>query len=55
MKFVRAKPQRVESTRFSRFIREARSSEKKRVYSRVLKRATDRQERILRGCNPEKA
>lgn len=55
MKIARAKPRRVESTRFSKFIREARAGEKKRVYQRVLKRATDRQERILRGGHPEKA
>ena len=39
--FSKAKP--ASSTEFSRFIREASSAEKKRVYSDVIKRASDRQ------------
>lgn len=34
---------KAKSTSFSDFIRNASSSEKKRVYTEVLKRATDRQ------------
>ena len=36
------------STPFSEFIRNASSAEKKRVYERVLKKATKRQNRLLR-------
>ena len=36
------------STPFSEFIRNASSAEKKRVYARVLKKATERQNRLLR-------
>ncbi len=36
------------STPFSEFIRNASSAEKKRVYERVLKKATERQNRLLR-------
>jgi len=35
------------STPFSEFIRNARSEEKKRVYKRVLEKASERQNRIL--------
>ena len=35
------------STPFSEFIRSARSEEKKRVYKRVLEKASERQNRIL--------
>jgi hypothetical protein len=35
------------STKLSEFIREASSKEKKRVYDRVLKGATERQNRLL--------
>jgi hypothetical protein len=38
----------VTSTRFSEFIRKASSAEKKRVYERVLKKASERQNRLLR-------
>lgn len=37
------KRNKVESTAFSRFIRNASSAERKRVYGEVLRRATDRQ------------
>lgn len=35
------------STPFSEFIRNASSAEKKRVYKRVLKKASERQNRLL--------
>lgn len=35
------------SSRFSEFIRNASSAEKKRVYAQVLKKATERQNRLL--------
>ncbi|GMR16742.1 MAG: hypothetical protein BMS9Abin31_1115 [Gammaproteobacteria bacterium] len=38
-----SKSKTVKSTSFSDFIRNASSGEKKRVYSDVLKKATDRQ------------
>jgi hypothetical protein len=34
-------------TPFSRFIREASSKEKKQVYARVIKKATEDQKRVL--------
>ena len=37
----------VASTPFSEFIRNASSAEKKRVYKRVLEKASERQNRIL--------
>jgi len=37
----------TESTRFSEFIRNASSEEKKKVYARVLKSATDQQNEVL--------
>jgi hypothetical protein len=37
----------ADSTPFSEFIRNAKSDEKKRVYERVLKKATERQNRLL--------
>lgn len=37
----------VESTSFSDFIRNASSAERKRVYGRVLKKASERQNRIV--------
>jgi hypothetical protein len=40
-------PPQVSSTPFSEFIRTASSAEKKRVYSKVLKRASERQNEIL--------
>ncbi|MGH8397971.1 MAG: hypothetical protein ACRETA_06970 [Gammaproteobacteria bacterium] len=39
----------ADSTPFSEFIRNASSAEKKRVYERVLKKATERQNRLLRA------
>ena len=44
--FSKRKP--AGSTRFSEFIRSASSSEKKRVYTDVLKKATDRQNAVVR-------
>lgn len=35
------------STRFSEFIRTASAREKKKVYEKVLKRASERQRRVL--------
>ena len=45
MKFwsSKPKPKKVVSTPFSDFIRNASSAEKRRVYSDVLKKATERQ------------
>ena len=43
-----AKQKTVESTPFSEFIRNASSSEKKKVYTDVLKRAVERQDAIVR-------
>jgi len=43
-----SKKKTVKSTVFSDFIRNAPSREKKRVYSDVLKRATERQQGIIR-------
>ena len=39
----------AKSTAFSEFIRKASSAEKKRVYTEVLKKASDRQNAITRG------
>ena len=44
---LKRKPKPVASTPFSEFIRNASSAEKKRVYKRVLKKASERQNRIL--------
>lgn len=41
------KPKAVASTPFSEFIRNASSAEKKRVYKRVLEKASESQNRIL--------
>lgn len=49
--FDRQKHRTVRETAFSKFIREADSAEKKRVYSEVLKKATDRQVRIVEGTD----
>lgn len=38
---------KVAETSLSRFIRDASSADKKRVYQRVLKNATERQLRVL--------
>jgi hypothetical protein len=37
----------IVSTRFSEFIRNATSEQKKRVYSKVLKKATERQNALV--------
>lgn len=37
----------VPSTQFSEFIRNASSAEKKRVYKRVLEKASERQNQVL--------
>ena len=42
----------VKSTTFSDFIRNASSREKKRVYTDVLKKATDRQTEVIRRACP---
>ena len=47
MFFLKPKPKSVVSTEFSEFIRNASSAEKKRVYKRVLEKATERQNRVL--------
>ena len=41
------KPKPADSTPFSEFIPNASSAEKKRVYERVLKKATERQNRLV--------
>lgn len=43
------KPRPAQSSPFSEFIRTASSAEKKRVYREVLKKATERQNRLLKG------
>jgi hypothetical protein len=45
--FFKRKPKAVASTPFSEFIRNASSAEKKRVYKRVLEKATESQNRVL--------
>jgi hypothetical protein len=45
--FFNSKPKKVASTRFSEFIRNASSAERKKVYKVVLVRATERQQRVL--------
>lgn len=47
---MRMKPKRIPSARFSDFIRNASSREKKRVYRRVLERASERQRRLLEAA-----
>lgn len=44
---LKRKPKAVASTPFSEFIRNASSAEKKRVYKRVLEKASESQNRIL--------
>jgi hypothetical protein len=41
------KPATVKETSLSKFIREASSADKKRIYGEVLRRATDRQLKVL--------
>ncbi len=50
--FLDCKP-KVRETSFSKFIREASSGEKKRVYKDVLKKATDRQIRVIEEASRE--
>jgi hypothetical protein len=49
--FKNSKAQVVESTPFSDFIRNASSAEKKRVYDRVLKAASERQNELVAETN----
>ena len=49
-----AKSKTVKSTPFADFIRNASSAEKKRVYSDVLRKATDRQLSIIREAHSVK-
>ena len=46
------KSELVESTSFSEFIRNAPSKEKKRVYSHVLKKATEMQTDLIKRVRP---
>ena len=48
------KPKKVASTRFSEFIRNASSEERKKVYKVVLARATERQQRVLKEAATSK-
>lgn len=50
MTMLASKPKSVRTTRFSEFIRKAPAREKKRVYRRVLERASERQRRILESA-----
>lgn len=45
---------KVKGTPFSDFIRHASSAEKKRVYTLVLKRASDRQEAVVLNARKSK-
>ena len=47
-------PPEVSSTPFSEFIRTASSEEKKKVYSKVLKRASEQQNEILARVNKKR-
>ena len=47
-------PPEVSSTPFSEFIRTASSEEKKKVYSKVLKRVSEQQNEILAGVNKKR-
>lgn len=46
-KLFTPKVELVESTPFSDFIRNAKSAEKKRVYARVLKKAAEKQNKVI--------
>lgn len=46
-----SKQKTVKSTSFSEFIRNASSKEKKRVYSDVLKKATEAQNKVINQAN----
>jgi len=43
-----------ESSEFSVFIREARSSDKKRVYKRVITDAIELQDRVMKNANSQR-
>ena len=47
-------PPEVSSTPFSEFIRTASSEEKKKVYSKVMKRASEQQNEILARINEKR-
>jgi hypothetical protein len=47
-------PPEVSSTPFSEFIRTASSEEKKKVYSKVMKRASEQQNEILARINKKR-
>jgi len=49
------KPTTVKETSLSKFIREASSGEKKRIYSEVLRKATDRQLKVLEEVRQSRA
>jgi hypothetical protein len=51
--FWKSKPAR--SSEFSDFIRTASSSEKKRVYTDVIKKATERQQATMRHAKAERS
>lgn len=44
---------KVRETRFSKFIREASSADKKKVYAEVLRKATDRQIKVIEQATRE--
>jgi len=46
-----SKPKKLKSTRFSDFIRNASAGEKKKLYEKVLQRATERQRRVLESAS----
>ena len=52
-RFKDASPE-ISSTPFSEFIRTASSEEKKKVYSKVLKRASEQQNEILARVNKKR-
>jgi hypothetical protein len=47
-------PPDVSSTPFSEFIRTASSEEKRKIYSKVLKRASEQQNEILARANKKR-
>ncbi len=44
----------VEETSFAKFIRTASSGEKKRVYTEVMKKATDRQAKVVEQASAKR-
>ncbi len=50
LNLFKAKTTKV-STKFSTFIREAKSRERKRVYADVLKGASERQNKVLKAAS----